>query len=93
MADDRAGLRMSRLLGPMAVYVLIGAPLVAYVWETLNVLLTGQVDFGRIGLAVLAAIVLAVLFRLMRRSISRWETERVDSVATPRPEPPHSRGP
>jgi hypothetical protein len=93
MADDRAGLRMSRLLGPMAVYVLIGAPLVAYVWETLNVLLTGQVDFGRIGLAVLAAIVLAVLFRLMQRSISRWETERVESVAPSRPEPHHPRGP
>jgi hypothetical protein len=93
MADDRAGLRMSRLLGPMAVYVLIGAPLLGYVWETLNVLFTGQVDAGRLGLALLAAIVLAVLFRLMKRSVSRWESERVDAATPPRPEPPHSRGP
>lgn len=84
---------MSRLLGPMAIYVLIGVPLVAYVWETINVLFTGQVELGRIGLAVLAAIVLAVLFRFMRRSVSQWETERAEAVAPPRPEPPPSRGP
>jgi hypothetical protein len=83
---------MGRLIGPIALYVLLGVPLVAYVWEALNVLFTGRVELLRLGIAAIAAIVLVGLFKLMARTVTRWKTERSANVAPPR-QPPAARGP
>lgn len=52
---------------------LLGAPLLAYIWETLNRLLSGQLELLRLALTVPAAVVFAVLLRLVGRTVERWQ--------------------
>jgi hypothetical protein len=51
----------------------LGAPLLAYIWETLNRLLSGQLELLRLALTVPAAVVFAVLLRLVGRTVERWQ--------------------
>jgi hypothetical protein len=67
---------MGRLVGGMLLFVLLGTPLVAYVWETANRLFAGDVDAGRLALTVPAALVLGGLLLLLARTIRGWEGER-----------------
>jgi UPF0716 family protein affecting phage T7 exclusion len=55
-------------------FVLIGTPLVAYLWDTLNRLMAGHVEGPRLALAVVAGLLLAGLLRLLVRVLWRWET-------------------
>lgn len=80
MADQRAGLRVSQILLPMTVYVIIGTPLVAYIWETLNLLVAGRAEFLRLVFTLPAAALLAGVFVLLTRTIARWEGERKDTL-------------
>ena len=70
-----------RLAVGLGVYLVLAVPLFAYLWSTLNELLSGEIRPVRL---VLAAIVLplfiAVLY-LMVRSIERWEARRQAAVS------------
>jgi hypothetical protein len=72
---------MKRLLLPMAVFILLGTPLVAYIWETLNLLVAGHVDLVRLVILVPAVALLAGLLVLLSRTVANWESERTDAAA------------
>ena len=88
--------RLVRLIGSIALFVLVGTPMVAYLWETMNVLLTGRVEPVKLGIAVIVLGIFAGLLMLLSRSIHALEGRRdARSGATPPadhlPPPPHSR--
>jgi hypothetical protein len=66
-------LGMGALFGAMAVFVLLGSPLVFLIWETVNDLLTGHIVGLHLALAGPALVVLLILFRFLGRSIARWD--------------------
>jgi hypothetical protein len=57
----------------MAAYVLVGFPLVWYLWETVNDLLTAEVHGSRLLLAVPVLLLLLGLLILLGRSVQRWD--------------------
>jgi EamA domain-containing membrane protein RarD len=63
------------LMTAILALVLVGGVLVAYLWETLNQLMSGHVDWLRvlISLPVLAALFL--LLRFMARRVEGWSDE------------------
>ena len=64
----------------MALFVIVGTPLLAYVWETLNLLVAGRADAGRLLITLPIAALLAGVLWLLARTISRWEGERKDHI-------------
>jgi hypothetical protein len=61
------------LVGIMGVYVVAGFPLVWYLWETLNEVLSGQFDGLRLLGAIAAAPLLLGLLILLARAVQRWD--------------------
>ena len=78
-----------RTLGVMALYFVLGAPLVAYIWHTLNHLVAGQVIWRELLIAAVAAVLLALVFRLMARSIAALDQARAREIGR---NPPPSHG-
>jgi len=73
-ADSRAEpLGFGGLMASMALFVVIGTPLVYLIWKVINDLLTGHVVASRLLLAVPALVVLWLVLKAMARSIRRWE--------------------
>ena len=70
--DERA-LGLGTLIASIAVFVVVGMPLVYYLWSVLNELLSGRVEWGRLGLAGPVIAVFVVLLVLGTRALSRWE--------------------
>lgn len=68
--------RSSSLVLGIALFVVLGTPLVAYLWETLNQLLAGIVDPMRLLITVPAALIFYFLLRFMARSVETWSRER-----------------
>jgi hypothetical protein len=62
-----------RLVIGIALFVLVGTPLVAYLWETLNRLFAGIVEPLRLLGALPAAVLFYLLLRFMARSIATWQ--------------------
>jgi ABC-type uncharacterized transport system permease subunit len=56
----------------MAVFVLLGFPLVGYLWETISELLALEVNGTRLLIAVPVAAALAALLVWLSRSVRRW---------------------
>ena len=71
--DDGGTIGLGTLIASMVVFVVVGMPLVYYLWSVLNELLSGQVDWGRLGLAVPVAAVFAALLMMVTRAISSWD--------------------
>jgi hypothetical protein len=69
-------LSFPKLFGSILGFVLVGTPLVAYVWETLNQLMAGHFNGRRVAIGAVAALVLAALLRFLARSVWRWEETR-----------------
>lgn len=63
---------IGRLMAMMALYVIIGTPMVGYLWETLNQILALQVDLLRLAVSVPVLLAWLGLLYLMARSIRRW---------------------
>lgn len=68
--------RSSSLVLGIALFVLLGTPLVAYLWETVNQLLSGIVDPMRLLITVPAALIFYFMLRFMARSVEAWSRER-----------------
>ena len=62
-----------KLVGAMAVFVLLGFPLVGYLWKTINDLLALQVGTTRLLLSIPVAILLAALLWGLSKAVSRWQ--------------------
>jgi len=78
VAPARPAITARQLVLPIALFVIVGVPLVAVIWDTLNRLFAGQVDWKWIGPAVVAAVLLGVLLRILARTLSRWQARRAD---------------
>jgi hypothetical protein len=65
-----------KLFGAILGFVLIGTPLVAYVWNTLNQLMAGHFDGRQVAIGAVAAVALAALLRALAQSVWRWEAAR-----------------
>jgi hypothetical protein len=82
--------RLGRLITLVSVFALLGTPLVAYLWETTNVLLSGQVRPLQLGIGVVLLAVFTVLLRLLAKRI-----HAVEGLGDHRPgalrEPPRPR--
>jgi hypothetical protein len=83
MRSEGSAFRVGQLVGPMALFVVAGVPLVAYLWETMNQLMAGQVSLGRLAATIPAVAVLAGLLALLARAVSRWEGDRESGRSTP----------
>ena len=66
----------------IALFVLLGFPLLAYLWETLNRLLAGHVEPVMLLGFIPAALLFWLLLRLMGRAVESWHSVR-------RPNPPN----
>lgn len=63
-----------KLIGGMLIFVILGAPLVWFLWEVLNGLLAGRFDGLSLLLAVPAGVLFAGLLVLVSRTVQRWES-------------------
>jgi hypothetical protein len=68
---DKEEPRMGRLVGMIALYTVLGIPLVAFLWETLNRVMAGYFDPVRIGLSIPVLILFMVLLRFTARAAYR----------------------
>jgi hypothetical protein len=71
--DDNSRTTVGRLVGWIALFTLLGTPLVAYLWETLNQVLAGHFDLTRIGLSLPLLAALWILLIVLARLIQRWD--------------------
>jgi hypothetical protein len=75
----RATISSTRLFFSMAIHVLIGIPLVAYLWETLNELLALHPDPIGLLVALPLLIVFAALLSVLARRVRWWQTVDFDN--------------
>lgn len=66
------------LAAGMALFVVVGIPLVGYAWETLNQLLSGRISPTRLLATLPVLALMAVLLVLLSRRVRRWEARHVD---------------
>lgn len=78
-----ATLSLPRMVAGIAAFVLVGSPLVGYLWETLNQLMAGDVRPGRLALSLPLLLILAGVLVLLSRTVLRWETERLEQPHPP----------
>lgn len=64
----------------IALFVLAGFPLVAYLWETLNQLMDGEVRPARLAMSIPVVLLFAALLALLSRAVRRWEAERAEQA-------------
>lgn len=62
-----------KLIGGMAFFVVLGAPLVWYLWQVLNDLLQGIVNPLHLLVAVPVLLLFLGLLALVSRAVARWE--------------------
>ena len=66
--------------------VLIGAPMVGWLWETLNRLFSGLVEPARLLISIPVAVAFWLLLRALGRTIERWADARdVTEPGAPHP--------
>ena len=74
MSDRPVG--TAGLMVKILLLVLLGAPLVAWLWDTLNHLLSGIVEPTRLLIAVPVAFVFFLMLRWLGRIIEGWADTR-----------------
>jgi len=73
--DESVTPSLARLTAIAAAFVIIGAVLVAYLWETANQLLSGQFNSRMVLLAIPAAALFVALLVLLSRTLKRVDDE------------------
>ena len=62
-----------KLLAWIVLFVILGTPLVAFLWETLNALLTGHFDALQIAISVPVLALFYGLLLILARFIEKWD--------------------
>lgn len=75
MAPPADAPSMGKLVLLMGLLVLLGAPLLGYVWETINELLALEVDGTRVLITLPVFVVLVGVLMLVARTVRRWMGE------------------
>jgi hypothetical protein len=71
-----------KLAGAILALVLVGTPVVAYIWETLNHLLSGRVEPLRLLITIPVIAIFYVLLRLVGRVVSGGQAESKQQTRT-----------
>lgn len=74
---------IGRIAVGIALVTLLGVPLLAYVWETLNRLIAGHVEWDRLLISLPLALLLLALWKFLGRRIEAWESERTTAARNP----------
>jgi hypothetical protein len=64
---------LGRLMLFMAIFVVVGTPLVYLLWTVVNDLLTGHIVNSRLLMAVPVLIVFIIVLGVLARLIRRWD--------------------
>lgn len=70
---SRNGMATAGLVGTMLLFVVVGAPMVYYLWTTVNETLAGHVTGARLGISIIVLLIFLGLLSILSRSIRRWE--------------------
>lgn len=75
MAEDvktsDPGMGTGALMGIMAAFVVVGAPLVYYLWTTLNEVLAGHFDGPRLLISTVVLLIFLGVLTILSRSVRR----------------------
>ena len=71
MVQSRSPAR-GRLTVAILLFVLLGSPLLAFLWETLNELMNGSVNPTRLLVSIPVLALFAALLTWLSRSVGRW---------------------
>lgn len=80
MAEGRR-VTTGKLVVAMGAFVLVGVPMFAYLWWTLNELISGFINPSRLGISAVVLIFFIGLLVLLSRTIQRWEAMRESEVS------------
>lgn len=72
MSTDNPPSRVE-VISVMLLFVLLGFPLVGYLWETLNQLMSAEVNTSRLLWSVPVFLVLLVVLTVLGKRIQRWK--------------------
>jgi hypothetical protein len=61
------------VIGLMALFVLLGLPLVGYLWETINQLLSLKIGTTRALISIPVLLLFIGLMMLVARRVQRWQ--------------------
>lgn len=75
---SRPALATRKLVPTLALFVFVGIPLAALVWDALNRLTAGIIDAPLLLGGLIALGLLVMLFRILARVVTGWEAERFD---------------
>jgi hypothetical protein len=76
MADTRThdtGLGTGTIIAFIAAFVVVGAPMVYYLWTTLNEVLAGHFDGSRLLLSLLILLIFLGVLAILSRSVRRLD--------------------
>jgi hypothetical protein len=73
---EQAKPAVGKLSVAILLLVLLGTPLTAYLWHTLNNLLQGQAHARELLIALPVAVLFFFLLRYIWRVIERWQSEK-----------------
>jgi hypothetical protein len=79
------GARTGSVFLTLAATVLLGVPLLAYVWETLNRLFAGHIDGGRLAVTAPVALALVGVLVISGRTLRRLTMPPPDARPTGEP--------
>jgi len=68
-----AGLGTGAIIGFIAAFVVVGTPMVYYLWKTLNETLAGRFDGVRLLIAAVILLIFGALLFILSRSIRRLD--------------------
>ena len=67
------GMGVGTMIGIMAAFVVLGAPMVYYLWTTINELLAGHVEGLRLGISAGVLLLFVGLLIILSRSVRRLD--------------------
>jgi hypothetical protein len=70
------GTSFGKLVGIIALFTVLGIPLLAFLWETLNKLIAGVFEPWRLLVSVPVLVVFLVVLRFLARSVARLDEAR-----------------
>ena len=64
-----------KLIGGMALFVVLGAPMIWYLWEVLTQLLSLEFDARAVLIAVPVLVVFLLFLRVLSRTVRKWDQQ------------------